>query len=485
MASKNTLQILINAKDNTAKTFKSLNSRLKEAEGHSKRFAVGLAAIGGGTIFFGKTLLTAAGDFEQTEIAFTTMLGSAEKANKLLRELADFAKKTPFELKDVEKGAKGLLAFGISEEKILPTLKSLGDVSAGLDVPMERLILNYGQVAAQTKLTGREMRDFAIAGVPLLGELADMLGKSKSEIQDMVSSGEVGFPIVEEAFKRMSSEGGKFANLMDEQSKSLGGMVSNLRDAWDLFLRNEGAALLDWGKKFVSWAIHIVEDVLPKVITTIKEVSQWFRENKVAIVIVAGAITGALLPAIYGMIVAFAAAAMALAPFMIGGAIIAGLVYGIISIAKNWEQTKDSIKFIWEVIKEIWGNATTWVKEKIDDLIGWFRDLIKNIKDAISWFDKFSLKNVGQAFRNLPANLGFGGGRAVGGPVSADTGYVVGEQGPELFIPSSGGQIIPNQGLGRKIIINITDNTFLDEYAAEKMGDMIINKLGMSERFAT
>ena len=122
------------------------------------------AAASAGLGALGYASVKAAGKMEQWRISFTTMLGGAEKAEKMLAKIKQFAKETPFDLPQVVKGSKGLLAFGIEAEKIIPTLKSLGDVSAGLGVPMERLILNFGQVKSQAKLTGRELRDFAIAG---------------------------------------------------------------------------------------------------------------------------------------------------------------------------------------------------------------------------------------------------------------------------------------------------------------------------------
>lgn len=177
-------------------------------------------------------------NFEQLQISFETMLGSVEKANVLIEEITKFAIRTPFELKDVAKGAKSLLAYGIETEKIIPTLKILGDVAAGLSVPIERLILNFGQVKTQSRLTGREIRDFAIAGVPLLSELAKVMGKTTTEVTKLVSAGEVGFPIVEQAFKNMSGEGGKFFNLMIKQTASTSGQISNLRDFIGLLQRD-------------------------------------------------------------------------------------------------------------------------------------------------------------------------------------------------------------------------------------------------------
>ena len=183
--SDQSLRVILSLKDELSKKLKSAEGAVKsftnkvdKAQSASLAFAGGLAIVGGGIAFLGKSAIDAAGQFEQSNIAFTTMLGSAEEATKLLSDLADFARKTPFELVGIEASAKQLLAMGIESNKLLPTLKTLGDVSAGLSVPMSRLALNFGQVKAQGKLTGRELRDFAIAGVPLLAELSKELGVS-------------------------------------------------------------------------------------------------------------------------------------------------------------------------------------------------------------------------------------------------------------------------------------------------------------------
>lgn len=178
----------------------------------------------------GAGLLKVTSDVEQLQVAFTTMLGSAEKADSMIRQLYQFAATTPFEIAEIGGVAKQLLAVGIEQENIIETMRNLGNVSAGLSVPMSRLALNYGQVKTQAKLTGRELRDFAIAGVPLAAELAKILGVSQAEINDMVSAGEIGFDAVQQAFKNMASEGGRFANLMEKQAKTLGGLWSNFKD---------------------------------------------------------------------------------------------------------------------------------------------------------------------------------------------------------------------------------------------------------------
>ena len=204
-----------------------------------------------------KSVVHLADQYEQAKISFTTMLGSADKASDLLTKLSAFAKKTPFELSEVRENAKQLLAMGISAEKIIPTMKALGDVSAGLSVPMERLALNYGQVMTKGKLAGQELKDFTTAGVPLLDELSKNLGKSKTEIQAMVSKGQISAEMVTEAFRTMTSEWGKFADLMSAQSGTLSGMWSNFSDSLAQIGEKIWLYLLPWLKESVDWIARL------------------------------------------------------------------------------------------------------------------------------------------------------------------------------------------------------------------------------------
>ena len=205
---------------------------------------IGLAFAGAFTAFSGvqiiKDVARVRGEFQQLEVAFETMLGNKVKADQLMAEVVEFASRTPFTLQDVATGAKQLLAYGIEAENVLPTLKSMGDVSAGLSVPIERLILNYGQVRTQLKMTGKELRDFQVAGVPIVAELAKNLGVMETDIEGMVSASKIGFDDVEKAFRTMTSQGGRFNDLMDKQAKTITGLASNFSDAWDKMLNSIG-----------------------------------------------------------------------------------------------------------------------------------------------------------------------------------------------------------------------------------------------------
>lgn len=186
-----------------------------------------------------KSVLDSAADFEQSRVAFDTMLGSADKARVMLKQLSDFSLKTPFTFPEVVTGAKQLLAYGISAEKILPDLKALGDIAAGVGRDkLPFLTLAFGQVATKGKLMGQEIRQFTEAGVPIVAELAKSLHKTTQEITDMSEKGQISFANVEAVMKSMTGEGGNFFNLMEKQSKTFDGVMSNLNDNFMRIGRN-------------------------------------------------------------------------------------------------------------------------------------------------------------------------------------------------------------------------------------------------------
>ena len=204
---------------------------------------------------------TLAGNLEQADVAFTTMLWGADAAKKMLKDLSDFAANTPFELTGVRQTAKQLLAYGIEANKIIPTLKSLGDVASGLSVPIEQIAYAYGQVRSATKLTWNDLKQFINAGVPIIWELAKNLNVSESAIKDMVSAGKIWFADVEKAFQTMSSEWGKFANLMDAQSNTMMGARSNLQDAVDSLWETIGSLFTETLRDAFKWIANMIDGI--------------------------------------------------------------------------------------------------------------------------------------------------------------------------------------------------------------------------------
>ena len=202
--------------------------------------------------------------FQQLEISFGTMLKNKEKANELMAQLTDLAAKTPFGLEEVSEGAKKLLAFQIPAQEVTETLRRMGDVASGLGVPMGQLIHVYGQVKAQGKLMTNDLYQFMNAGIPIIAELSKVVGKSETEIKDMVSAGKIGFTEIQAVIKNMTNEGGLFYNLMAEQSKSLGGQISNLKDNFDQMLNEIGKAsegIVSGAIKGVSFLVENYETI--------------------------------------------------------------------------------------------------------------------------------------------------------------------------------------------------------------------------------
>lgn len=225
--------------------FSGLNqaeNRVDQFEAHIKRVGLTVGAAFGIDSFanFTKQVVNLRGEIQQLEIAFETMLGSKERSDAMMADIKRLALSTPFTLTEVADNTKQLIAMGIATDKAIETVKSLGDVAAGVSVPLSRIAINYGQVSALGKLQSREIRDFAMAGIPIVEELSKMLGKTSAEVYELVEAGKVGFPQVEQAFKNMSGEGGKFYNLMEKQNASVTGQLSKLQDELQLAFNSIG-----------------------------------------------------------------------------------------------------------------------------------------------------------------------------------------------------------------------------------------------------
>jgi len=238
------------------KPLQKIDRNIKNVTTSAKRLSLvflgASAAIG--------VFLKQAGDFEQVEIAFETMLGSADKAKELLDGLKEDARRTPFTLPGILNNAKLLLAMGIEAENVRDTITTLGNIAAGVGrEKLPQLALALGQVRAATKLRGQELRQFTEAGVPLLDELSKILGKPVKEMQDLVSKGEVSFEMVNQALVNLTTGSGRFANLMEKQSTTFLGILSNLQDFIIINAIAIGKELLPQAKAIANELLRFLE----------------------------------------------------------------------------------------------------------------------------------------------------------------------------------------------------------------------------------
>lgn len=169
--------------------------------------------------------------FQQLEISFNTMLGSADKSKQLMDELIATAAKTPFDMSSITSGAKQLLAYGTEAKDVNKTLVQLGDIASGLNIPLGDLVYLYGTTVAQGRMFTMDLRQFMGRGVPLAEELGKILHQNTTEVQESVSKGKVTSDIFKEAIANMTQAGGRFGGLMEQQSKTLEGQWSNIGDS--------------------------------------------------------------------------------------------------------------------------------------------------------------------------------------------------------------------------------------------------------------
>ncbi len=197
-----------------------------------------LTKVGQATLNMGKDALASTATYEQSRIAFETMLGSASKAQGLMTDIANFAKTTPFELPEVVAGSKQLLAFGFAQEQLIPTMRKLGDLASGLGVPIGQLTNVFGQVRVAGRLMGQDLLQFTNAGVPMIEALSKTMKQPQTEIKKLVEQGKIGFPEVETALNSLTGEGSKFGGMMEKQSKTFNGVVSNIKDGFGQMMRS-------------------------------------------------------------------------------------------------------------------------------------------------------------------------------------------------------------------------------------------------------
>lgn len=199
------------------------------------------ATLGVGVLSsFTRQIVQVRGEIQQLEISFETMLGSKSKADALMAQLIDTAARTPFQLTDVAAGAKSLLAYGSAAEDVNGTLVKLGDIAAGLSIPLGDLVYLYGTTMTQGRLYTQDLNQFSGRGIPMIKELAKQFGVAENAVKGLVEAGKVGFPEVEKVINSLTGESGKFFNLMAKQSESVTGQISNLRDNVDQMMNNIG-----------------------------------------------------------------------------------------------------------------------------------------------------------------------------------------------------------------------------------------------------
>ena len=298
---------------------------------------------------------TVRGEFQQLEIAFKTMLGSAAQADALMSQLVKTAATTPFGLTDIAQSAKQLLAYGVEADKVNETLIRLGDIAAGLSIPINDLAYLYGTTMVQGRLYTQDLNQFLGRGIPLIEQLAQQFGVAENQVKALVEEGKVGFPEVEQAIINLTNEGSMFGGLMAAQSQSITGQISNIEDAIDTMFNEIG-----------KQSEGVINDALGLVSTLIEN---WETVGKVLLTVIAT----------YGAYKA-AVIAVAAAHKLMN---IWGTVQAVLSLSRSIRSAKDAMLLINMAVKANPLGLVLSVVAAAVSAFALFRDTTDEAADAI------------------------------------------------------------------------------------------------------
>jgi hypothetical protein len=324
-----------------------------------------------------QTAISKAAETESIEMAFKSLIGNADEARVTLDKLRAFAVATPFELPQILEAAKSMLAYGQQAETIVPTMQRLGDVASALNIPLSSLTYLYGTLKSSGRVMTVDMRQFANRGIPIWLELAKVLGMvtqdtreltgaQSAQLQQMVSKGKINFDMIEKAFISMTSQGGRFFNMMKDQSLTFNGIVSNIKDSLGLLLADIGKQLIEG---------FDMKRILAEIRETATAFADWFKNMNpqlkktvftiLAVVAGLGVVTAAVMTLIgIFTVLSYVVGSIGL-PFLI-------VIAAVVAAIAVWVQSVGGVGAALDIIKSKWAEFM----EFIDPVVQAFRSLL-------------------------------------------------------------------------------------------------------------
>lgn len=245
------------------------SEKAKQAEKNVSGLESSLTRLGGiaagafsvaAIVNFGKSVIDAYGKAEMFKTSLTTMLhGNAIEAEALNRQLVQLAKTTPFQIEDIQSATRQLIAYGSEAGKVGDEIVTLGNVASGIGAPLGDIAYLYGTIRTQGRAMTVDINQFANRGIPIWKELEKITGKTGLNLRKMVEEGKIGFQDIQSVFRNLTSEGGQFFNLMEQQSKTVTGQISNLGDAWEQLKVSIGESQQGILKDTIQWAANMVQ----------------------------------------------------------------------------------------------------------------------------------------------------------------------------------------------------------------------------------
>lgn len=297
-----------------------------------------------------KKSISLAATAEENEVAFGTMLQSAEKGKQMVEDLQSFAAATPLDSDTLQAASKTLLQFGVAGENVLPALKMIGDVTGGSAEKVKQMSLAFGQMSSTGRLMGQDLLQMINAGFNPLREISKTTGRSVMELKKDMEKGAISADMVAQAFQSATSEGGDFFGLMEKQSKTLNGLMSTMQDDINFFLREIGKELIEGLS---------LKEIIKGVSEVAKEFSNWYKslssESK-EIILIIGVITTAttiLIGTFIGLAGAFAIAGIVFNTMFGGIGIIIGAIVAAAAAVGVWVYSVGGLTEAWEILSRV------------------------------------------------------------------------------------------------------------------------------------
>jgi len=505
------LKLVLQLQDNASKELRKMTGQLgatgkaaTTASGGFAAMAKSLAAVAVAYISVRKAYdavslgVTIAADMQTAEVGLTTLLGSAEEAADTIKRLKIEAARTPFELPGLTQATQLLTSVTKDGDKSIDILLDVGEGLAAMgkgQPELDRIIVNLQQIAAVGKAATIDIKQFAFAGLPIYEMLSETTGKTGEALGDLIEDGGVTFELLTKMFDEANDAGGRFHNAFVNQAGTFNQASSNMKDAFGILMADIAVksglfqfltdAMMGASNIMGDWqgTIERVKASITNVFDVIDEKTLLITHLKGAFQSVAETFKELLGPALSDLWIAL----QPLLPYVkalgqvMGGmliialhAIIAGLrifatviattmaglanfiTFMIDTAVYAFRTLQNAVEFLAAVFTGDWGGAIDVVKNQIIDLVDWVGNLIDMFGRAIDLAKEIGGGAIDFVRNVLP-------GRAIGGPVQARSPYIVGERGPEMFVPSGSGAIVPNNKLaGAGSSTGVTVNVYGD-----------------------
>ena len=384
---QNTIDILIQARDQATATIKRASASI---DSFAEKNKAGMQAIGlasgvalTGIVALGTGALQQASKMQDLRQQFDTLTGSAEKGKGLFMEIQKVASQTPYDSEQLARATSTMLGFGVAQEKVMWSMKMLGDISLGNGERLQSLSLAFGQVQASGRLMGGDLLQMVNAGFNPLEAIAKRTGETMIAVKERMSAGGVSVNEVEQAMKDATSEGGRFFWGMEKASKTFSGVMSTLRDNIGITLASIGG--FSNGEVVEGGLLDRLTDAMNAVMPYLERFSAWASENGTTIMIIGGIVwalsamgvalasMGFIIPAITAWFATISA---------VIGAIWAPIIIAIWAITALWIAWSTNFLGIQDITKWAWD----WIVETFNAGVAWIMEIIQPFLNEITVF---------------------------------------------------------------------------------------------------